>query len=87
MNKIYFIYSLIKYNMNIIYYNHLSRIKTKIDLNNDLEPKINFGSQDRLMIPNESNYNDIEWIKKYIIPSSIKYTLYERDQYLVFFFI
>jgi hypothetical protein len=76
--------------IELIYIEFSSGIKTDININtnrNDqdiinIKPKI----QDRLMIPKNSNYEQIEWIKKNIILSS-RYTLYERDSYLVFFFL
>jgi hypothetical protein len=76
--------------IELIYIEFSSGIKTDININtnrNDqdiinIKPK----TQDRLMIPKNSNYEQIEWIKKNIILNS-RYTLYERDSYLVFFFL
>ncbi len=71
--------------MDIIYYNNSSRTKTIITIN--IFESIDIKSQDRLMIPKNSNYYKIEYIKKYILLSKLRYTLYERDQYLVFFLV
>jgi hypothetical protein len=83
--------------IELIYIDFSSGIKREININtnesltnsnsyNSSYINIKLKTQDRLMIPKNSNYEQIEWIKKNIILSS-RYTLYERDSYLVFFFL
>lgn len=68
-------------NMNIIFFDQTNQTYKRVDLTTSIHIK----SCDRLLIPKTANEPQIEWVKKQF-PSDAKYTLFERDPYLVFFF-
>lgn len=70
-------------NMNIIHFDQAIGTYKKVDLNIS---SIHIKPQDRLMIPKTANEKQINWVKNHL-PSRSRYTLFERDPYLVFFFV
>lgn len=69
--------------MNIIYFDQAMETYKKVDLIAPIRVK----PRDRIMIPKTANTQQIEWVKTYLLPSQTRYTLFERDPYLVFFFV
>ncbi len=65
-----------------IYYNHLNNLYHNIT-HSEIK-NLSIHSQDRIMVPKNIDTDEVEKIKK-DLPK--KYTLFERDSYLVFFII
>lgn len=72
--------------MNIIYFDQATETYQKVDVMTHITP-IHTKPRDRLMIPKTANSQQIDWVKTHVLPSHTRYTLFERDPYLVFFFV
>lgn len=71
--------------MNIIYFEQATKTYQKVDLKHIIT--LHIKPRDRLMIPKTANNQQIEWVKTHLLPSHARYTLFERDSRLVFFFV